>query len=72
MAKEIRSTYNMLSLELTANFLEPFLGPGVKDAYFRKTGQKLKMGEILTIADRDISIASRWLESLSRVNDLPS
>lgn len=71
-ADVIKEAYDTLSIELFSSFLEPFLGEGVRNAYFKRTGENLNISKVLTESDHDIGLASRWLESMSRVNDLPS
>lgn len=68
----IFDAYNSLSKELFASFLEPFLGPNVRAAYLKKFNKEINLKDLLKESNKDISMMARWLESMSRVNDLPS
>lgn len=61
--------YEEVSMPLFVDFLKPFLGESILVPFGKFKGKVLKAEDLVKMADEDISIFDRWLDSMADSSD---
>lgn len=63
---QLMSRFNRIGTPLFAEFLKPFL----PDGFIDKNGDKIRVEDLLGVAEHDISWFDRWLDPMSDASNL--
>lgn len=61
--------YTNESMPIFIDFIKPFLGNTIVVPFGKYKGKKIRVEELVKIADRDISFFDRWLDSMADSSD---
>ena len=61
--------YNDVSMPLFVDFIKPFVGESIMVPFGKFKGKVIKAEDLVKIADEDISIFDRWLDSMADSSD---
>lgn len=61
--------YTNVSMPIFVDFLKPFLGESLVVPFGKYKGKTISAGELVKIAERDISFFDRWLDSMADSSD---
>ena len=61
--------YNDVSMPLFVDFIKPFVGENIMIPFGKFKGKVIKAEDLVKIADEDISVFDRWLDSMADSSD---
>ena len=61
--------YNDVSMPLFVDFIKPFVGENIMIPFGKFKGKMIKAEDLVKMADEDISIFDRWLDSMADSSD---
>ena len=61
--------YNSVSMPLFVDFIKPFVGENIMIPFGKFKGKVIKAEDLVKMADKDISIFDRWLDSMADSSD---
>lgn len=61
--------YNSVSMPLFVDFIRPFIGESVIIPFGKFKGKVIKAEDLMKMADEDISVFDRWLDSMADSSD---
>lgn len=61
--------YNDVSMPLFVDFIKPFIGENIMIPFGKFKGKVIKAEDLVKMADEDISIFDRWLDSMADSSD---
>lgn len=69
LISNLETDYKEVALPLFADFIKPFFGENMVIPFGKDKGKVLKVEDLLTHADRDITVFDRWLDSMADSSD---
>lgn len=61
--------YNSVSMPLFVDFIKPFVGENIMIPFGKFKGKVIKAEDLVKMADKDISLFDRWLDSMADSSD---
>lgn len=61
--------YNSVSMPLFVDFIKPFVGENIMIPFGKFKGKVIKAEDLVKMADKDISVFDRWLDSMADSSD---
>ena len=67
---DLKSDYLKYTMPLFVDFVKPVMGDSIEIPFGKWKGKKFTTEELLQVANRDISIFDRWLDSMAESSDV--
>ena len=61
--------YDKIGKSMFISFIEPFVGTNIKIPFAAYQGKLLTAEQMVTTLEKDVSLYSRWLESMAESGD---